>query len=153
MTKFFFKFKKPIFGTFPQFWGKKSFSKKSGCHAQLYRGFQHPGKIQRNLKIKFQENTQIDVRREGWTNPISWDLSSYYQGANKYNCSRLALFKSQNKKCDVGLIKNYCITVSMQKIVQSINLFSRFQGLKNYMTAPIFDQAHPKNCWNNFLLS
>ena len=33
MTKFFFKFKKPYFwaisGPFPQFWGKKKFSKKS----------------------------------------------------------------------------------------------------------------------------
>ena len=27
MTKFFFKFKKPIFGPFPNFWGKISFSK------------------------------------------------------------------------------------------------------------------------------
>ena len=39
MTKFFFKFKTPIFGPFPQFWVKKSFPKKSGCHAQLHNGF------------------------------------------------------------------------------------------------------------------
>ena len=38
MTKFFIKFKKPIFGHLPNFWGKKSFSKKSGCHAQHHKG-------------------------------------------------------------------------------------------------------------------
>ena len=39
MTKFFFKFKKTIFAAFPQFSGQKGFSKKSGCHGQLYKGF------------------------------------------------------------------------------------------------------------------
>ena len=68
MTKFFFKLKKtPSFGLLPQFWEQKSFSKKSGCHAQLHKGFQHHGKIQRNLMIEFQENTLTDVRRGGWT--------------------------------------------------------------------------------------
>ena len=67
MTKFFFTFKKPIFGTFSQFLGQK----KSSCHAQLHKGLLHSGKIQRNLMIKFQENMQTDVRKEGWTDPIS----------------------------------------------------------------------------------
>ena len=44
--------------------------------------------------IQFQENTQADGRREGWTDPISQDPSAYRRGSNKYNCSRLA-FKSQ----------------------------------------------------------
>ena len=43
MTKFFFKFKNPIFGLFlahfPNFVGKNSFSKISGCHTQLHKGF------------------------------------------------------------------------------------------------------------------
>ena len=39
MTKFFFKFKKPIFDPFPQFLNKTSFSKKWGYHAQLHNGY------------------------------------------------------------------------------------------------------------------
>ena len=48
---------------------------------------------------------------------------------------------------DVGLTKNYCITVSMKKSAQFINSFlgySRLQGLMNLMAKPIFDYAHPK---------
>ena len=52
--------------------------------------------------------------------------------------------KVKNKKCNVGLTKNYSITVSMQKIRSIINLFSKFQGLMNYVTTPIFNQAHPE---------
>ena len=67
MTKFFFKFKKPyswpIFGPLSQFFGQKSFSWKSDCHAPLHKGFWHYAKIQRNLITKFQENIQADVRR------------------------------------------------------------------------------------------
>ena len=80
MTKFFFKFKKPYFW---RFFGKKSFSTKSSCYAQLLKGFWHHAKIQRNLMIQIQENTQTDVRRQGWTDPISWDPSSYRQGSSK----------------------------------------------------------------------
>ena len=67
MTKFFFKFKKPYFWPF---FGKKSFSTKSSCYAQLLKGFWHNAKIQRNLMIQFQENTQTDARRQRWTDPI-----------------------------------------------------------------------------------
>ena len=67
-----FKSEKPIFGPFLQFWGQKKFFKKNvGCQTQLHKGFWHPDKIQRNLMIKFQENIQTGVRREGWTYPIS----------------------------------------------------------------------------------
>ena len=55
MTKFFFKFKKTYFWSFlahfPNFWGKKSFSMKSSCYAQLLKGFRDHAKIQRNLMI------------------------------------------------------------------------------------------------------
>ena len=75
MTKFFFIFKKPYFwpflAHFPNSWGKKGFSMKSSCYAQLLKGFWHYAKIQRNLMIQFQENTQTDVRRQRWTDPIS----------------------------------------------------------------------------------
>ena len=67
MTKFFFKFKKPYFWPFPLFLGQKKFSMKSSCYAQLLKGFWHHAKIQRNLMIQFQENTQTDARRQRWT--------------------------------------------------------------------------------------
>ena len=59
--------------------------------------FVHPPDMvnfQRNIMIQFQENTQTDARMERWTDPISYDPSSYCWGPKKYNCSRLA-FKSQ----------------------------------------------------------
>ena len=62
---------------FSDFWGKKFFSKKMACDAQLHKVFQHHAKIQRNQLnqseklIQFQENTQTDGRRKGWTDPIS----------------------------------------------------------------------------------
>ena len=141
MTNFFLISKTYFWPISPILGAKKDFQKKSGCHAQLHKRFQHSGKIQRNLMIKFQENTQTDVRREGWTDPISQDPSSYRQGANKYNCSRLA-FKSK-KKCTIGLIKNRCITASMQKISPIHKLIQHILGYHE-MTMPTFDQAHPK---------
>ena len=64
-------FKKPPFlAHFSNFGGKKSFSYKLGCHTKLHKGFWHYAKIQRNLIILFQENTQTDVKREGWKDPI-----------------------------------------------------------------------------------
>ena len=36
--------------------------------------------------------------------------------------------KAKNKKCNVGLIKNYCITVSMQKISSIHKLIQQILG-------------------------
>ena len=75
MTKFFLKFKKTHFWSFlahfPKFCGKFFPPMKSSCYAQLLKDFWHNAKIQRNLMIQFQENTQTDVRRQGLTDPIS----------------------------------------------------------------------------------
>ena len=68
----FLKIQKTLFlAHFLIFWGKKSFSTKSSRYAQLLKGFWHHAKIQRNLMIQFQENTQKNVRRQGLTDPIS----------------------------------------------------------------------------------
>ena len=122
MTKFFFQFKKPIFGSFLQFLGQ-TFFKNIRLSCTLYKGFQHPGKIKRNLLIKFQDNTQTDVRKEGWTKPILLDLSSYHTKGLTSTAAVDWLLKVKNKKCNVGLIKSYCITVCMQKI-SSIHTYS-----------------------------
>ena len=79
--KIYLNSKDPIFGLFTQVLEQK-------------KGLYHHAKIQGNLMIQFQENTQTDGRMEGRTDPISQDLSGYHRGSNKYNCSRLA-FKSQ----------------------------------------------------------
>ena len=98
MNKFFSKFNKIYFWQFldhfPNFWGKKVFSMKSSCYAQLLKGFWHHAKIQRNLMIPFQENSQSDVRRQRWIDHISLDPSSHRYGLNKSSCSELA-FKSR----------------------------------------------------------
>ena len=83
-----------IFGPFPQFLGQENFSMKSSCYAQLLKGFWHHAKIQRNLMIPFQENSQSDVRRQRWIDHISLDPSSHRYGLNKSSCSELA-FKSR----------------------------------------------------------
>ena len=54
MTKFFFKFKKPIFGPFPQFWGKISFSRKIGFLAP----WQNPEKSNDQIPRKQADRCQ-----------------------------------------------------------------------------------------------
>ena len=56
--------------------------------------------------IKFQENTQIDIRREGWTDPIHRILLATARGLASITAVDWHL-KVKNKKCHVGLIKNY----------------------------------------------
>ena len=77
--------------------------------------------------IKFQENTQTDVKREEGTHPISQDSSSYCQRLTSTTAEDWHL-KVKNKKCDVGLTKNYCITVSMQKISSIHKLIQQIFG-------------------------
>ena len=84
--QFVFKFKNPYFWLISPIFGAKRFSKKLGRHAQRHKGFQnHANSIPRKHLT--------DGRREGWTDPISEDPSSYCCGSTKYSCSRLA-FKS-----------------------------------------------------------
>ena len=67
MNKFFFKFKKlyflAIFDSFPQFLRQKKFFHKIQLFRVQLKGFWRHAKIQRNLMIQFQENTQTGVRR------------------------------------------------------------------------------------------
>ena len=67
-----FHYPYPYLIHFPTFWCKKSFPEKTWlCHAQLDKGFKYHAKIQKNLMIQFQENTQTENRTGGWTDPIS----------------------------------------------------------------------------------
>ena len=59
----------------------------------------------------------------------------------------------KNKKFDVGLTKNYCITVSMQKISSIHKLIQEIFGSHELKEHTHFRRGQPKNHWNNFLLS
>ena len=61
--------------------------------------------------------------------------------------------KAQNKKCNVGPIKTYCITVSMQKISSIHKLILQILGYHELNDHAHFWPGPPKNHWNNFLLS
>ena len=62
MTKFFFKFKKPIFGPFPQFLGQKKFIKKIGLSGttskQLLAFWQNPEKSNDPIPRKHPDRCQ-----------------------------------------------------------------------------------------------
>ena len=64
---------------------------------------------------------------EGWTDPVLQDPSSFRQGLTSTTAVDWHL-KAKNKKCNVGLIKNYCITVSMQKINSIHKLIQQILG-------------------------
>ena len=92
ITQIFYKFKKPCFWPiFPIFRAKNVFQEKT--NSVLHNLIRD--KIQKNLMIHFQENTQTGGRTERWANPISLNLSNYCRGSTKYNCSRMAFKKSQ----------------------------------------------------------
>ena len=66
--------------------------------------------------IQFHENTQTDVRRQGWTDPTSWDpiLPAIARGLASKTAINWHL-KVKDIVYNAGLTKNYCITISIQK--------------------------------------
>ena len=61
--------------------------------------------------------------------------------------------KVKDKKCDVGLTKNYYTTVSMQKISSIQKLIQQILGSHELNNHTHSWPGSPKNNWNNFLLS
>ena len=61
--------------------------------------------------------------------------------------------KVKNKKCDVGLTENYCITVSIQKISSIHKFIQQILGSHELTDHTHFWPDPPKNHCNNFLLS
>ena len=59
----------------------------------------------------------------------------------------------KNKNCDVGLIKNYSITVCTQKISSIQKLIQQILGSHELNNHTHSWPGSPKNNWNNFLLS
>ena len=63
------------------------------------------------------------------------------------------LLKVKDIEYNVGLTKNYCITVSMQKISSIHKLIQQILGSHELNDHPHFWPGPPKNLWNNFLFS
>ena len=72
MNKFFFKLKKTIFGTFPNFFGQKKFSQK--YWAVMHNFIRVSGTCHNSDKSNDpipRKHTNADVRREVWPDPNS----------------------------------------------------------------------------------
>ena len=112
MTKFFFKFEKPYFRLIsPIFGAKKVLSKKFWLsHAHLHKGSQHHAKILKILMIQFQEKTWTNIGRKDRDTLFHRTLPATAGGPTSTTAVDWHL-----KIKDI-LTKNYCITVSMQKI-------------------------------------
>ena len=61
--------------------------------------------------------------------------------------------KAKSEKCNVGLTKNYCIKVSMQKISSINKLIQQILGSHELHDHAHFWPGPPKSHWNNFLFS
>ena len=89
----------------PNFWGKEIFSIKSSCHTQLHKGFEHDAKNTwtdgarwKDKKTLFHKTLSATIEGPTSTTAVDWHL------------------KVKDIEHNVSLTKNYCITVSMQKI-------------------------------------
>ena len=118
MTKFLFKLSKnPIGGLFlahvPNFWGQKSFPKKSGT----YKLIRFSSTIPRfkNLKSKSKKATLQTVGWKDGQTLFHMTLSATARGPTSTTAVDRHL-KVKDIEYDVGISKNYCLIVSMQKI-------------------------------------
>ena len=78
--------------------------------------------------IQFQENTQTDSTMGGWTDPISLGHSGYRQGPTSTAAVDWDI-KVKDIEYNAGLTKNYCITVSIQKISSIHKLILKIQQI------------------------
>ena len=144
----FFKLKKNklFFAHFPNFWSKNFFPK--------YRPAMHNFS---STMAKFREISWSNSKKTPWqmsrgknsqtlfhriipgtargltsTTPVDWHL------------------KVKDKKCDVGVTKNYYITVRIQKISSIHKLIHQILGSHELNDHAHFWPGPPKNHWNNF---
>ena len=114
MTKIIFKFKKPyfwpVFGSFFHFCRVKNIFPKNLARISLIRF----SSTMLRLKETWWSNSK-ESRMEGGTDPTSWNLSGYFSGPTSTTVVDWHL-KIKVTEYDVGLTKNYSLTVSMQKI-------------------------------------
>ena len=112
MIKIFFKLKKKtIFDPFPQFRGAKNIFPKNLAH--IDQVFQYKAEIQRNLMIQLQENNPTESRMEGRTDPFMVPFQLLLK-VQQVQLQQTTIKKSDIEQ-NVGLTKNCCLTVIMQK--------------------------------------
>ena len=147
------------------------FSKKI-WHTQLDKVFQYHDEIQRNLSIvpsycllgcflgigSLSNSKKTTQQTVGWKDEQT-QCHGTLPATARDSKSTTAVdwhLKVKDIEYDIGLTKNYCLTVSMKKsteFVDSLFRYSRFQGFMNYMTTPISDLAHPNIIEITFTIS
>ena len=108
---------------------------------------------------KFREITWSSFKKSPWQMSGGKDRQSQFYRilpatarwlisttAVKYNWH----LKVKDKKCDIGPIKNYCITVSMQKLSSMHKLNQQILGSQELDDHAHFWPGPPKNYWNNY---
>ena len=158
MIKFFFEFKKPCFWSIsPIFRVKNVFPKKSGSvmHIRVYKGndfwapFQNSEKSDDSVPIKQLEGQQ-DRRKD---RPCFIGPFCLLQRVQRVHLLKTEHLKVRDIQCDVGLTKNFCITVSMQKTSSIHKLIFKIEpilGSKELNRHTHFWPHPPKNHWNSF---
>ena len=113
MTNFFFKLN-IFFPHFPNFWSKNIFPKNWALMHNFIRVSSTMG--------KFREISGSNSKKKSWQMPGGKDWQTLFHRVLPATTRELTTTTTidwhlnvKDKKCDLGLIKNYCITVSMQK--------------------------------------
>ena len=130
MTSFFFKLKKTIFLPISLIFGVKSFSKKRAVMHNFIR-----------VSSTMAKSSDFHI------SITSLDSSSYCQGLTG---TTAVGWHIKDKKCDINLTKNYCITISIQKISSIYKLIHQILGSHELNDQARFWPGPPKNHWNNF---
>ena len=104
------------------------------CHTQ-HKGFYYHAQTQKNLMIEIQEKTWTDSRMEGWLGWLVAGRTLFHRAllaTTKGPTSLTAVdwhLKVKGIKYSVGLTKNYCIKVSIQKISLIDTLIPKIQQI------------------------
>ena len=123
---------------FLNLWGKKSFSKKLGCQAQLHVGFQHHTKIQRNLIIQFKKTPRKMAGGKDGQTLFHRILLATARGLTSTTAVDWHL-----KECNVCLTKIIPLQSAHKKSAQ-FRLIQQILGSHKQMVMPIFNHTYQK---------
>ena len=149
MTIFFFELK-TSFCSFPQFFCcNKVFPK--------YRAVMHNLIRVSSTVAKFREITGSSFKKSPWQMSGGKDRQTQFYrilpATARWLISTTAVnwhLKVKDQKCDIGPIKNYCITVSMQKLSSIHKLNQQILGSQELNDHAHFWPGPHKNYWNNY---
>ena len=142
MTNFFFKLN-IFFPHFPNFWSKNIFPKNWALMHNFIRVSSTMG--------KFREISGSNSKKKSWQMPGGKDWQTLFHRVLPATTRELTTTTTidwhlnvKDKKCDLGLIKNYCITVSMQKFSSIHKLIQQILGSHKLNDNNHFWPGHPK---------